>query len=95
MKFIPSDEYPRAFQVTGAAAPITCQVTYVGQGNAHTGHAMDGQVLPLILAAPELLTALRGMISAYAWNADWSKPETLHSAVRLAGEAIAKASPKP
>lgn len=67
MNFIRSDEYPRAFEVTGAAWPLICQVTYVGHGNAHSGHAMDSQVFPLILAAPELLAALECLLP-YAEN---------------------------
>lgn len=91
MKFIPSDQYPRAFEVTGGAAPIVCQVTYIGHGNAHSGYAMDGQVLPLILAAPDLLEALMACEAAIAqrcWNA-------AAEAQQSAAAAIAKASPKP
>jgi len=45
----------------------------------------------LIAAAPELLEACRAMLEAYAPHTDWSRPDTLHSAVKSAGEAIAKA----
>lgn len=45
----------------------------------------------LIAAVPDLLAACKAMLSAYAPNADFTKPNDLHSAVLAAGRAIAKA----
>ncbi len=43
----------------------------------------------LIAASPRLLAACKALLKAYAPNADFSKPSELHSAVLLAGQAIA------
>jgi hypothetical protein len=38
----------------------------------------------------ELREALGGMLAAYAPQADWAQPKTLHSAVLLAGKLLGK-----
>lgn len=39
-----------------------------------------------------LLKALKDLLNAYAPNADWTRPNELHSAVLAAGNALAKAT---
>lgn len=46
------------------------------------------EIALLISVAPELKQALKAMLKAYAPQADWSRPEELHSAVRGAIEVL-------
>lgn len=68
MKFVPWDTRSRVFQVTGASAPLVCQVTYFRYGDAYAGKAMDCEVLPLIMAAPDLLAALKKAVEVMKDN---------------------------
>lgn len=61
----------------------------------HPNKAVAKAIAPLLAAAPEMLAALEAMLESYAWKAQesaekWGE-DSLHSSVRMARAAIAKA----
>lgn len=84
----------RSFHVTGGLVPLTCFVNYTGEGNAYKGGTIDGQVVPLVLAAPALRDALEALTEWGRNHTSPTDPNSPHELLVAAVEALEKARPR-
>ena len=84
----------RCFDVTGGLVPVTCLVNYTGHGDAYKGGTIDGQVIPLILAAPALRDALADLVEWGVNHTSPRDPNSPHDLLVAAVEALKQAAPR-
>lgn len=73
---------------------LTIKIGYVGPSSGYIGARLDHEIIPLLLAAPELLEALRDCVTSPGALAEESHEyamRRLRSITRTAQETIAKA----
>jgi hypothetical protein len=78
---------PYSFEVSPASSK-KWELRVLGIGTEYTLQYFCNWCSGYLTAMEATHEALTAMVKAYAPNADWSKPEQLHSAVRSAGAAL-------
>ncbi len=78
-----------SFEVVSPAAN-KWELRVLGVGTEYTLLYFSNWCSGYLAAMERTHQAISDMLQAYAPNADWSRPEQLHSAVRTAGAALGK-----